>query len=172
MVFIAVFGVSLGILPMFGAYSMWAGYSGMRYITDVLRHLVMPVLTMSIGSVMLFFTTSRAGLLNVLNEDYVKMAEVRGLQRWRIRFFYQWRNALIPVFTVLMLHLGFIFSGSVVIEAVFSYPGIGKVLYDAVLSRDYPLMQYSFLLIAITVILANIVADLLYPVLDPRIRKS
>jgi peptide/nickel transport system permease protein len=71
-----------------------------------------------------------------------------------------------------MLHLGFVFSGSVVIEAVFSYPGLGKVLYDAVLARDYPLMQFSFLLIAFTVIFANIIADLLYPILDPRIRKS
>ena len=172
MVFIAVFGVSFGILPMFGAYSMWAGYTGIRYILDVAWHLVLPLVTMSISSLMLFFTTSRTGLLAVLNEDYVKLAEVRGLSGRRIRFFYQWRNAMIPVFTVLMLHLGFVFSGSVVIEAVFSYPGLGKVLYDAVLARDYPLMQFSFLLIAFTVILANILADLLYPILDPRIRKS
>jgi len=172
MVLIAVFSVWLGVLPMFGAYSMWSNYTGFRYVVDVARHLAMPLVTMSIGSLMLFFTTTRTGLLAVLNEDYIMLAEVRGLPGRRIRFFYQWRNALIPVFTVLMLHLGFIFSGSVVIEAVFSYPGVGKVLYDAVLARDYPLMQYSFLLIAFTVILANIIAVLLYPVLDPRIRKA
>ena len=172
MVFIAVFGASLGILPMFGGYSMWGGYTGIGRIIDVLRHMIMPVMTLSIGSLMIFFTTMRAGLLSVLNEDYLKLAEARGLSRRRILFFYQWRNAVIPVFTVLMLHLGFIMSGSIVIEAVFSYPGLGLMLYQAVLYRDYPLMQYSFLLIALTVIIANLIADLAYPILDPRIRKS
>ena len=171
MVFIALFGVSLGILPLYGAYSMWAGHTGVGYFLDVVRHMILPVVTLSIGSLMLFFTTSRTGLLSVLNEDYIRLAEVRGIPERRIRFLYQWRNAVIPVFTVLMLHMGFIFSGSVVIEAVFSYPGVGKVMYDAVLARDYPLMQYSFLLIALTVIAANIIADLMYPVLDPRLRK-
>jgi len=172
MVLIAVFGVSLGAFPILGAYSMWAGYTGIRYAIDVVWHMALPLVTMTIGSLMLFFTTSRTALLAVLNEDYISLAEVRGLPRRRILFFYQWRNALIPVFTVLMTHLGLIFSGSVVIEAVFSYPGVGKILYDAVIARDYPLMQYSFLLIAFTAILASLIADLLYPVLDPRIRKS
>ena len=172
MVLIAVFGVSLSVFPIFGAYSMWSGYTGLRRGLDILAHLVMPMVTMSIGSVMLFFTTARAGLLSVLSEDFVKLAAVRGLSRRRIRIFYEWRNAVIPVLTVLVVHLGFIFSGSVVIEAVFSYPGLGKVLFDAVRARDYPLMQYSFLLIAFTVILLSFLSDLLHPVLDPRLRKS
>lgn len=172
MVLIAVFGVRLGLFPIFGAYSMWSDYTGLRRIADIIMHLTMPLITMVIGSLMVFFTTMRSGLLSVLNEDYIKLAEVRGISRRRIRFFYEWRNAVVPVFTVLMLRLGFIFSGSVVIEAVFSYPGIGQVLYNAVLARDYPLMQYSFLLISLTVILANLCADLLHPVLDPRIKKA
>ena len=171
MVLIAIFGVNLGILPIFGGYSMWSGYTGIQRVVDVLRHMILPVVTMSVGSLMIFFTTMRAGLLSVLGEDYVKLAELRGLSKRRILFFYQWRNAIIPVFTVLMLHLGFILSGSIVIEAVFSYPGLGLVLYEAVLARDYPLMQYSFLFIAISVIIMNLIADLTYPFLDPRIRK-
>jgi len=171
MVLLAIFGVQLGALPMFGAYSLWAGYTGSRHILDVLRHLVMPMTTMALGSLMIFFTASRTGLMAVLNEDYIRFAQVRGLSRRRVRFFYEWRNSALPVATVLILHLGFIFSGSVVIEAVFSYPGIGTVLLDAVLARDYPLMQYSFLLIAITVVLMSLVSDLLQPLLDPRVRK-
>jgi peptide/nickel transport system permease protein len=172
MVLIAIFGVNLGILPIYGAYSMWSGYTGIRQVLDVAAHMILPVITMSMGSLMIFFTTMRAGLLSVLGEDYIKLADARGLPRRRILFFYQWRNAVIPVFTVLMLHLGFIMSGSIIIEAVFSYPGLGTVLYQAVLARDYPLMQYSFLLIAFTVIIANLIADLCYPILDPRIRKA
>jgi len=172
MVLIAIFGVNLGILPIFGGYSMWRGYTGIQRVLDVLRHMILPVVTMSVGSLMIFFTTMRVGLLSVLGEDYVKLAELRGLSRRRVLFFYQWRNAIIPVFTVLMLHLGFILSGSIVIEAVFSYPGLGLVLYEAVLARDYPLMQYSFLFIAISVIIMNLIADLTYPFLDPRIRKA
>jgi len=171
MILIAVFGVWLGVLPIYGAYSLWAGYTGMRHVLDVLAHLVMPAFTMAMGSLMIFFTASRIGLLSVLNEDYIRFAQVRGLSRRRIRIFYQWRNALIPMATVLVLHLGFIFSGSVIIEAVFSYPGLGMVLYNAVLARDYPLMQYSFLLIALTVIIMSFVSDLLQPLLDPRVRK-
>jgi len=171
MVFISVFGMGLGFFPLYGAYSMWGNYTGFRHALDVLSHMAMPLATMTLGSLMMFFTTSRTSLLSVLNEDYILLAGTRGLSRRRVSFFYQWRNAIIPVFTVFMLDLGFIFSGSVVIESVFSYPGGGKVLYDAVLKRDYPLMQYSFLLIAVTVIAANLLADIAYPLLDPRLRK-
>lgn len=172
MVFIAVFGVGLGIFPLYGAYDMWSSYTGLRYALDVLSHMAMPLLTMTLGSVMIFFTTTRTSLMTVLSEDYVRFAQVRGLSKGRIRFFYQWCNALLPVFTVFMLDLGYLFSGSVVVETVFSYPGIGKVLYDAVLKRDYPLMQYSFLLISFTVILASLITELVYPLLDPRLRKA
>ena len=172
MVFIAVFGVSLKIFPLYGAYDMWAGYTGLRRILDVLAHMAMPLMTMTLASLMLIFTTVRTSLLSVLNEDYIRLAEMRGLSKRRINFCYQWRNAFMPVFTVVMLDLGYIFSGSVVIESVFSYPGVGKVLYDAVLKRDYPLMQYSFLLISLTVIIASVITELVYPMLDPRLRKS
>ena len=172
MVLIAIFGVNYGVLPIFGAYSMFSNYVGIYRVLDIFRHMVLPTVTMSISSLMLFFATTRAGLLSVLGEDYLRLAELRGLSRRRILFFYQWRNAIIPVFTVLMLHLGFILSGSIVIEAVFSYPGLGSILYEAVLMRDYPLMQYSFLLIAVMVITANLIADLAYPFLDPRIKKQ
>ena len=170
LVLLAVFGMYFRWLPLYGAYSMWSGYTGVRRCLDILRHLILPALTLSFGSIPLFFTTLRTSLLQIIDEDYIKMAKVRGLSQTHIHFFYYWRNAMIPTFTVLMLDLGQILGGSVVVEAVFSYPGLGRTLYDAVLSRDYPLMQYSFLLIAVMVLLSCLITDLLYPLLDPRVK--
>ena len=169
-VLIAVFGVKLGWFPIYGAYSMWEDLTGLAYVLDVAKHLILPLITMSFGSIIVFLTTSRASLWHVLGEDYIKMAEIRGLSKTRIRFFYWWRNAMIPVVTLLLLNLGQILGGSVVVEAVFSYPGLGRVLYDAVLARDYPLMQYSFLIISIMVLVSCFIADILHPILDPRVK--
>ena len=100
-------------------------------------------------SLMTFFTTSRYSVLKTINQDYVSMARVRGIPKKRVQFCYVMRNALIPVFTVFMLDLGYILSGSVVVETVFSYPGLGSLMFQAVSGRDYPLMQYSFLVVSI-----------------------
>jgi peptide/nickel transport system permease protein len=169
-VLIAVFGMHLHWLPLYGAYSMWRTYTGFQRYVDILSHLILPMIALSFGSMPLFFTTFRTSFLQILDEDYIKMARARGLSKARIYFFYCWRNAMIPGFTVLMLDLGQILGGSIVVEAVFSYPGLGRVLYDAVLSRDYPLMQYSFLLIAVMTLAACFITDMVYPLLDPRVK--
>ena len=111
---------------------------------------------------------SRVSVLETIHQDYVTLARMRGISKKRIRYFYIMRNALIPVFTIFMLEVGYVLSGSVVIESLFSYPGIGQLLYNAVLSRDYPLMQYGFLVTSVTVILASWLTDLLYCKIDPR----
>lgn len=168
MVFISVFGVKLGWFPIYGAYSMTMKYTGIAKTMDILKHLVMPAVTMTIVSLMNFFTTSRCSILDELDQDYVSMARIRGVPRRRIQFCYIVRNAMIPVFTVFMLEVGYVLSGSVVIESLFSYPGIGNLLYNAVLARDYPLMQYGFLLTSIMVILSSWLTDVLYTKIDPR----
>ena len=168
MVLISLFGVKLGWLPIYGAYSAFQKYTGLDRIVDVLRHLILPVATMTIVSLMSFFTTSRVSVLETIHQDYVVMADMRGIPDKRIRMWYIMRNALIPVFTVFMLEVGTVLSGSVVIESLFSYPGIGNLLYNAVLSRDYPLMQYGFLLTSVMVILASWLTDVLYVKIDPR----
>jgi peptide/nickel transport system permease protein len=170
MVLLSVFGVGLRWFPLFGAYSMW-GASGSAFV-DVLRHLAMPLTTLVLVTVGIFFTTSRYSVLFVLEQDYIKMARARGISRFRINTQYIVRNSLIPVFTLLMMEAGFIFSGAVVIEKLFSYPGIGLLLYDAVMARDYPLMQYSFLLTSLTVIFAAFLADVLNGVIDPTMRNA
>ena len=168
MVLISFFGVKLGWFPIYGAYSVVKKYTGVAKLLDILQHLAMPTITMTLVSLMGFFTTSRVSVLETIHQDYVILAEMRGIPQKRIRLFYIMRNAMIPVFTVFMLEVGYVLSGAVVIESLFSYPGIGNLLYNAVLARDYPLMQYGFLLTSIMVILASCLTDVLYAKIDPR----
>lgn len=172
MILISVFSVKLGIFPIYGAYSLWLNYSGLKWIADILKHLFLPLTTLVILSFSGFFLTMRYSLLEVLGEDFVLFARARGLPDKIIKYRYIVRNALLPFFTVFMLDLGYIFSGATVVETVFSYPGLGRTMYEAVLARDYPLLQFSFLLISSMVILCNYLADFFYPFLDPRVGKS
>lgn len=165
---LAIFGVKLQWFPIYGAYSMWENYQGLARIADVLHHLCLPLLTMVMTSLLTFFTTSRYSTLQTLEEDYVKMARLRGVDSKRVTFCYVVRNSVLPVFTLFMMDIGYLLSGSVLIETVFSYPGLGLLMHEAVLARDYPLMQYTFLLSATVTVVALILAELLYHKLDPR----
>lgn len=165
---LAVFGVRLKWFPIYGAYSMWGAYTGIAKILDTCRHLFLPLVTLVLASLMSFFTTSRYAALKILEEDYVKMARLRGISGKRVVFCYVIRNTLIPVFTLFMMDIGYLLSGSVVIETVFSYPGLGTLMREAVMARDYPLMQYTFLLSSVLTVAALFLADVLYSRLDPR----
>ena len=167
MILISIFSVQLGWFPLYGAYSLWENKEGIAYVLDVMRHLALPVATMVLVSLTIFSTTSRYGVLNTLKQDYIMLAEMRGIPGRRVKVNYIVRNALIPVFTVFMTELGFVLSGSVLIESIFSYPGIGKMLRDAVTARDYPLMQYAFLVTSIMVVFTAFLADVLRRKIDP-----
>ncbi len=169
MILISVFAVNLGWFPIFGAYTIWADYTGLERVFDILKHLFLPLMTLVILSVSGFFLTMRYSLIEVMGEDFVLMAKIKGLSQLTVKFRYMIRNALLPVFTLFMLEVGYIFSGAIVVETVFSYPGLGRVMYEAVLARDYPVIQYSFLLISFMVIACNYIAEWLYPFVDPRV---
>lgn len=111
-------------------------------------------------------------MLNVLGEDYIMMAKAKGVKEKVIKYKHAMRNALLPVATVFMLSLGFMLGGATVIETVFAYPGVGRLMFESVLSRDYPLIQATFLIITFSVVLANLFADLIYPLLDPKVGKN
>ncbi len=168
-ILLSVFGVKLGWFPIYGAYSMWENYTGVRKFLDILQHLALPLFTMLVTSLMSFFTTSRHSVLQILNEDYVKLARMRGISKKRIALWYVMRNTLIPVFTLFMMDVGYLLSGSVLIETVFSYPGLGTLMQEAVKARDYPLIQYTFLLASVMTIAALFLADILYSKIDPRL---
>jgi len=172
MILLAWLSFGLGIFPASGANtagseftSEWARLTS----ADFLWHLVLPALTLALYLQGLPLLLMRATMLEVLNDEFIVMARMKGLSRWAIVMRHAARNALLPVATAFALGLGQSFGGNVVIETVFSWPGLGRVLVSAVQGADYPLAQGAFIMIAGVLVLMNMVADLLYAWLDPRV---
>ncbi|MFD2640013.1 ABC transporter permease [Piscibacillus salipiscarius] len=172
MILVSIFSATLGWFPVYGAESGWANYTGWDRIIDILKHLALPLTSLVLISVTNVFMTMRYSMLNVLGEDYIKMAKAKGVKGKTIKYRHAMRNALLPVATVFMLSLGFMLSGATVIETVFAYPGVGRLMFESVLARDYPLIQATFMIITLSVIVANLLADLIYPFLDPKVGKG
>ncbi|MGL5328885.1 MAG: ABC transporter permease [Peptostreptococcaceae bacterium] len=172
MILLVLFSVKIPIFPSFGAYTAYGDFNIITRFLDVLTHLILPLTTMVLTSITSFYIQMRVAVLEVLNEDYIFMAKVKSISDDIINKKYILRNSLLPIFTVLMLNIGYIFSGSIVVESVFSYPGLGKIMFDAIIARDYPLIQYCFLSISIMVILSNYIADRLYKYIDPRVESE
>lgn len=170
MILIAIFSVSLGWFPSYGATTITA--TGADWLTEVVSRMVLPLATLTIASVGAFFMMTRASMSSVLDESFVRLARAKGLGEIRIAVGHALRNAVLPVYTTLTLTLGAMLSGAVVVETVFAYPGLGKLIFDAVTARDYPLLQGAFLLATVGIVAANLVADLTYPWLDPRVRRG
>jgi peptide/nickel transport system permease protein len=170
MILIAVFAVQLGWFPSFGATEITA--SGAAAIGEMLRRLVLPVVTITLAIFGSIFLLTRAAMLSVLDEPFVRLARAKGVSERRIALRHALRNALLPVFTNVTVMVGALLSSLVVVETVFAYPGLGRLVYEAVSARDYPLLQGAFLLITIGVIGLNLLADLAYPLLDPRVRRD
>lgn len=171
MIFIAIFAAHLGWFPIFGAGTAGVALDGWRLVVDRARHLALPLATLTLITVPGMLLIMRYAMLGVLGEQYIATARAKGLPEGRVLRRHAVRNALLPVATVFMLNLGFVVSGATVVETVFSYPGLGRLLYEAVLNRDYPVLQSTFFIITVSVIAANIAADLLYPLIDPRVRR-
>lgn len=171
MILISVFAVGLGWFPSFGAVSLVSFGGGFSYVLDVAHHLILPVITITLATSGSIFLLTRASLLTTLGEDYTTMAEAKGVSERGVVFYHALRNALLPVYTNFTLSLGTLVGGTIVIETVFAYPGLGRMIYQGVVARDYPLLQGAFLLVTIGVVSANLLADLTYPLLDPRVRR-
>ena len=161
-----VFAVHLGWFPVFGMSSV---LPRMAPVLDVAWHLVLPAVTLSLLFTPFIARLTRTSMSEALAEDYITTARAKGLGE-RAVLWHAARNALLPVVTVLALYLGQIMAGAVLTETVFSWPGLGRLMFDSISSRDYPLVLGLFLFVSIIVIFANLIADLLYAVLDPRVR--
>ncbi len=171
MILIAVFAARLGWLPIFGATTAGVSVGGWALVLDRARHLVLPLTTLTLITIPGTFLIMRYSMLSVLGERYIATARAKGVAEGIVLRRHAIRNALLPVATVFMLNLGFIVGGATVIETVFSYPGIGRLLYEAVLNRDYPVIQGTFFIITVSVIAANMLCDMFYPLIDPRLRQ-
>jgi peptide/nickel transport system permease protein len=172
MMLVAVFAVEMRWFPIFGAIHPWGPKSGWPYVADIAQHLVLPATTLILATLSGTFLVMRYAMLDVLGQDYIRTARSKGVPERRVLLKHTVRNALLPVSTVMFLNLGLLVGGSTVIETVFSYPGIGTLLYQSVLNRDYPVLQGAFLILTVSVIGANMLSDAAYPLLDPRVRRS
>jgi peptide/nickel transport system permease protein len=174
----------LGII-LLAAGSTWFGFptagivspanTGKPLITvlpDLAHHLFLPTLTLTILYLGEYMLIMRSSILEVLSEDYILTAKAKGLSDWQVLWRHALRNAMLPIVTLIALNLGFTVAGAIYIETVFSYDGLGKLFQTALTKQDYPLLQGAFILLAVSVIIANLAADLLYVVLDPRVKES
>lgn len=142
----------------------------LTFLQDVFFHAALPILTYFLTTVGVWMLSMKSSTISTLGEDYVTVARARGLTDWRITTAYVGRNASLPLFTQLTISIGFVVGGSFLVEEIFQYRGLGKVLIDSINQRDYTVMQGVFLIITLSVVLANFFADLLYSWLDPRIK--
>lgn len=167
------FGISLKLLPTGYAYDTaldpaWS----FAFIGSVIAHAVMPVLALSIVLTGGFLINMRNNIINLIGDDYLVMAEAKGLSGRKILIGYGLRNALLPTITNLAITIGQVFAGSLVTEVVFNYPGVGNTLYVAILARDYPLIQGQLIVMTAAMLAANFIADLSYVLIDPRLRRA
>ncbi|MEF2277219.1 ABC transporter permease [Deinococcus sp. YIM 134068] len=160
----------LSLFPISGNLDPFLTAWTPEWWSSLLRHAMLPALTIIITSAGGWLITMRNNVMNVMGEDYLAFARAKGLSERRILNRYVLRNALLPSFTAFGIALGFVVGGAIATEIVFSYPGLGLYLYNAVVGLDYPLMQAIFLYIALAVLVANFIVDALYAVLDPRVR--
>ena len=159
-----------GVLPTGGMTNEFLlDPSWWTHIKDVLSHMVLPSATLGLVLYGEYTLIVRSAMLETLGEDYVLTARAKGLKPWTIVRKHALRNAMLPIATLVALSLGYIVAGAILIETVFSWPGIGRAVYDAVLQRDYPMLQGAFLVLTVSVVFCNLAADLLYFKLDPRI---
>jgi len=143
---------------------------GLVYWKDVGWHLILPTITLTILYMSEYMLIMRSSVVEVLSEDFILTAKAKGLNAFKIFRDHALKNAMLPMVTIIALTLGYTVGGAIQVETVFSWPGIGRLMFDAVQKRDYPVLQGTFLLLAVSVIIANLIADLLYAALDPRVK--
>jgi peptide/nickel transport system permease protein len=166
---IVLFSVKLGWLPTGGMMTIGAGLSGVGRVLDVAHHLILPAASLSLFYAAIYTRLMRASMLEVAGQDYVRTARAKGMSERRVMYGHALRNALLPLVTVVSVQVGSLLGGSVLVESVFGWPGLGRLAFEAVQQRDYNLLLGILLLSSLLVIAVNLVIDLLYAVLDPRI---
>ncbi|WP_027681837.1 ABC transporter permease [Rhizobium leguminosarum] len=171
MLLVVVFSTGLGWLPGYGAYSPGAGSGSLAWLADYARHLILPASTIALGLMGQYVLVARAAMSEVVTEDYMVTARAKGLTSGQMLMRHAFRNAMLPVVTLVTLNLGYVVAGAITVEAVFAWPGIGGLTVEALNARDYPVLQGIFLLLGASIVFANLLADLTYGFLDPRVSK-
>lgn len=167
---VLLFALTLGWLPATGFRTLREDLTGFAYVVDVLKHLALPALALGVHQLALIARLTRSSMLEVLRQDYILTARSKGLRQRKIIYLHGLRNALLPVVTVTGMQLGFLLAGAVLTETVFAWPGVGRLMYISLLRRDYPVLMGIFVIISASVIITNLLTDIIYVYLDPRIR--
>ncbi|MFD1253532.1 Dipeptide transport system permease protein DppB [Devosia equisanguinis] len=161
-------GLMLGWFPIGGAVK--SGLTGFSYYLSVLHHLVLPCFTLVLAQLASYVLTLRATLIEALGEEYCDLARAKGTRENKVIWKHALRNALLPTTTLIGLQIGFLVGGAVLTETIYAYPGVGRAIYEAVGQLDFPVLQGAFVLLAATVVIANLLTDIAYGLLDPRVR--
>lgn len=169
---VVVFSVYLGWLPAYGLYTVGAGHTGIALVLDVAKHLVLPATTLALFFMAIYTRMTRTSMLDAAQQDYVKTARAKGLKPSIIQRRHVLRNALLPIITLAGLQAGQMVGGAILTETVFAWPGIGRLMYEALQQRDYNLLLGIFFFSAALVIVFNIITDVVYSLADPRIKKG
>lgn len=171
LIFIIIFGVYLHVLPIAGILTPGAVYTSYgQIIADYANHLILPTVALVIVDMAQFFLVTRNTLVDVYTEDYILTARGKGLSPSLTMRRHALPNAMLPIITTLALYVSLVIGGAIQVETVFSYPGMGKLMYDAVLKRDYPILEASFFIMASVTIIANFISDVCYMLIDPRVK--
>jgi peptide/nickel transport system permease protein len=163
------FGYKLPIFPVGGAYTIGVE-EGLPKIIDIAQHLVLPVITLMVIFLANYVLYTRGSIIDVMEEDYIKTARSKGMKERRVLWKHASKNAMIPTVTMAGMMLGRMVGGAVLTETIYAYPGVGRMIYQAVGQQDYPVLQGAFIILALSVILMNIATDILIVYLDPRIK--
>lgn len=171
MVLVVVFSVNLHLFPTSGILTPGMTYPTVAVmVSDYIRHLILPMFTMSIVLIGEYALTMRNTLIDVLSEDYITTAKAKGFGNRYILRKHAMPNAMLPMVTIIAINLGLVVGGTVQVETIFSWPGLGSLMYEALKARDYPLLQGVFLLVTVSVVIANLIADITYTYIDPRVK--
>lgn len=172
MLLLKVFAFDLQLLPVSGMNTVGANYEGVEGALDVAKHMIMPCIVLALMNTASLMRYTRSAMIENIGKEYIKTARAKGLTKKKAMIKHGFRNSLIPIVTIICMEIPTIFSGALITETIFVWPGIGRLNYDAVLNRDYPLIMGILMIMAVIILLSNLLADLLYGLVDPRIRYS
>jgi peptide/nickel transport system permease protein len=169
-ILLLIFAITLGWFPTHGMFSAREELTEIENVLDVVHHLTLPALALAMSNLALITRLTRASMLEVLRQDFITSAWAKGLDEKSVLYRHAFRNALLPVVTMLGLNVGMMLTGAVLTETVFGWPGLGRLMYEAINTRDYPVLMGNFIIVSVSVVSVNLVTDLVYALLDPRIR--
>ena len=169
LMFILLFSIKLGWMPPFGMIELGANYTGLAYFLDLAHHLILPALSLGLFYVAIYARVTRTSMIEVQSLDFVKFAKAKGLPRGRIIRLHVLRNAVLPVITLAGIQAGQLVGGAILVETVFAWPGVGRLAFDALIQRDYPVLLGVFFVTSVMVVVFNLITDIVYTFVDPRI---